>query len=392
MQIESHQYKYVVENAVGIPFSKNNSIDVLVNGDEIFPAMLQAIEEAEHQVDFLTFIYWSGDIAKKFANSLAKKADQGVKVRVILDSFGAAFMPEELSDLMIRNGVDLQWFRPLSRWRIWKGDNRTHRKVLICDKEVAFTGGVGIAREWEGNARDPSEWRETHFRIEGEAVSGLQAAFMENWVETMGFLPLDPDLEDWEKEHVRTSGKKSKILMQVLRTAASVRWSDIIMLYQTLIQVARENIYITTAYFNPNENIIQLLLKAVERGVDVHVMMPGKYSDKKVAKLAGDRTFDALLEGGVNLWYYQKTMLHAKIITVDYKLSCIGSANFNHRSMLKDDELNIVVISDELASELNKHFENDLDYCDKIDEDIWNGRSVWRKTAEKLLALLKQEI
>ena len=354
---DRNQYKNVLENALGIPFTQKNSVETLVNGDEIFPAMLDAIEKAERQIDFLTFVYWSGEIAVKFAKALSKKADEGVKVRVILDSYGANFMPDELSKLMENHGVELKWFRPLVRWKIWKTDNRTHRKVLICDKRVAFTGGVGIAEEWEGDARDPSEWRETHFKIKGEAVSGLQAAFMENWIETMGFLPIDPV---WENDHVDGNEKVGSSFIQCLRTSASVRWSDIIMLYQTLIRIAQENIYITTAYFNPNENIIRLLIEAVDRGVDVNILMPGRHTDKGIAKLAGEEAFETLLEGGVHLWYYQKTMLHSKVITIDGKVSCIGSANFNHRSMLKDDEVNMVVIDEDLATTLNNHFKNVL--------------------------------
>lgn len=384
-----NEYRNVLENVLGIPFTKNNSVEALVNGDEIFPAMLKAIEKAEHQIDFLTFVYWSGEIAVKFAKALSKKADEGVKVRVILDSYGANFMPEELSKMMETHGVELKWFRPLVRWKVWKTDNRTHRKVLICDKKVAFTGGVGIAEEWEGDARNPSEWRETHFKIKGEAVSGLQAAFMENWIETMGFLPIDPD---WENDHVDGADNVGNSLIQCLRTSASVRWSDIIMLYQTLIRIAQENIYITTAYFNPNNNIIQLLTEAVDRGVHVNILMPGRHTDKGIARLAGEDAFETLLEGGVRLWYYQKTMLHSKVITIDGKVSCIGSANFNHRSMLKDDEVNLVVIDEDLSSELNSHFESDLKYCEKVDEDRWNGRSQWRKAMEKLTNLIKQQI
>ena len=389
MAKENHQYRLILENALGIPFSSNNSIDVLKNGDEIFPAMLHAIDEAEEQIDFVTFVYWAGDIAVRFAKSLAKKADEGVKVRVILDSYGAYFMPDELSKLMLNHGVDLKWFRPLARWKIWKTDNRTHRKVLICDNEVAFTGGVGIAEEWEGNARNPSEWRETHFRIRGHAVRGLRAAFMENWIETMGFLPTDPG---WEGMRYRSSGEYGNTLIQNLRTSASVRWSDIIMLYQTLINMAQDEIRISTAYFNPNSNIIQLLQKAVKRGVNVKIMMPGKHIDKKLARMAGEDSFTDLLEGGVELWYYQKTMLHTKIITIDKKVSCIGSANFNHRSMLKDDEVNLVVIDEDLTNRLNADYESDLEFCERIEKHRWRRRSVWKKSLEKITKLVQQEI
>lgn len=389
MTKDRNQYKNVLENTLGIPFTEKNSVEALVNGNEIFPAMLDAIEKSEEQIDFLTFVYWSGDIAVQFAKAFAKKADEGVKVRVILDSYGANFMPDNLSKLMLNHGVELKWFRPLVRWKVWKTDNRTHRKVLICDKKVAFTGGVGIAEEWEGDARDPSEWRETHFKVKGEAVSGLQATFMENWIETMGFLPIDPD---WENDHVDGSDDVGNSLIQCLRTSASVRWSDIIMLYQTLIRIAQENIHITTAYFNPNDNIIRLLIEAVDRGVDVHILMPGKHTDKGIARLAGENAFETLLEGGVNLWYYQKTMLHSKVITIDGKVSCIGSANFNHRSMLKDDEVNLVIIDENLATTLNGHFKKDLEGSEKIDENRWNGRAQWRKSLEKLTNVIKQQI
>src|SRR5699024_2414608 len=299
--------------------------------------------------------------------------------RVILDSYGAAFMPSELVGLMEKKGVDVRWFRPLARWKIWETDNRTHRKVLICDGHIAFTGGVGIAEEWEGDARDPSEWRETYFKIEGRAVRGLQAAFMENWIETKDILPVDTHFSEPTDEIASNS-----TLVQVIRTAASVRWSDIVMLYQVLIQIAETRIRISTAYFNPNEVMVKLLVEAVERGVDVHIMMPGDHTDQRVAKVAGEDKFEELLDGGVKLSYYQKTMLHAKIILIDDTVCCIGSANFNHRSMIKDDEINLVVIDETLAGTLNGHFEEDLKSAEKVNKERWKRRSIFRRGAEKI--------
>lgn len=383
------QYRYVLENTLGVPFTENNSIEVLVNGDEIFPAMLEAIKNAEKQIDFLTFVYWYGNIAEKFARALAQKADEGLKVRVILDCYGAAFMPSELVDLMVENGVEIQWFRPMSQWKVWKSDNRTHRKVLICDCEVGFTGGVGISEEWEGNARNPSEWRETHFRVRGKAVNGLQAAFIENWVESDGYLPLQPE---WQNEPPHPSPDHDGTAVQCIRTSASVRWSDIVMLYQTLIKMAEDSIHLTTAYFNPNIHMINLLSEAVDRGVEVHIMMPGRYNDQRLAKLAGEETFELLLKGGVNLWYYQKTMFHSKMLVVDRMVSCIGSANFNHRSMLKDDEVNLVCLNKTLAETLLDNFEDDMTYCEPIREDQWERRSLIRRGIEKITTFARDEI
>lgn len=381
------QYQHILESSLGIPFSEKNSIQVLKNGVEIFPAMLEAIENARDRIDFLTYVYWSGNIARRFADALSKKAREGVEVRVILDSIGAAFMPDELHQKMENSGVHIEWFRPIPQWKVWKTDNRTHRKVLICDDEVAFTGGVGIAEEWEGDARNPDEWRETHFKIHGPAVYGLHAAFMENWIETGRPISIK---DGHNKTYHREATRDTKI--QVVRTSASVRWSDIVMLYQTLISMAQSHIRITTAYFNPDSVIVKLLQERAREGIEIDIMMPGKHIDKRVAKVAGEDSFDPLLDAGISLWYYQKTMLHSKIICVDDVISCIGSANFNHRSMLKDDEVNLVLIDPELTSNLNSHFKEDLEHCERVSRIQWEERGMLRRGLETVTNLFKQEI
>lgn len=378
-------YQGLLEQSLGIPFSTGNKINILKNGNEIFPAMLRAIRAAKERIEFLTFVYWEGEIAYRFAKELSKKAEEGVEVLVILDSFGAANMPQKLSKLMEKSGVKVEWFRPMPQWKIWKIDNRTHRKVLICDGEIAFTGGVGIAEEWEGDAGNKSEWRDTHFRIKGPAVFGLQAAFMENWIETGQPLVFDHSIKG-------DPYPDSDTAVQIIRTSASVRWSDIVMLYQAIIKMARENIRISTAYFNPNPVIIDLLVEAAGRGVDVQIMMPGETTDKEIARIAGNKNFDVLLDAGIGLWYYQRTMLHCKVITIDDTLSCVGSANFNHRSMLKDDEVNVVIIDKTVSSELNTHFNQDLEHCEKIKKGRWRKRSLLKRATEKVTGLVKRQI
>jgi cardiolipin synthase A/B len=378
-------YKGLLEQTLGIPFTTGNNIRVLKNGDRIFPAMLKAIYQAKERVEFLTFVYWTGNIAHEFARALANKAEEGVEVFVILDSFGAAKMPIELSELMKKKGVQIEFFRPLTHWKFWKMDNRTHRKVLICDGEIAFTGGVGIASEWEGDARNEDEWRDTHFLIKGPAVFGLQAAFLENWIEAGRPLKFDYRIKG-------EADPDQKVAVQVIRTSASVRWSDIVMLYQVLIKMARESIRITTAYFNPNSVIIDMLKDAAGREVNIQIMMPGKTTDSEISRVAGDDSFDILLDAGIDLFYYQKTMLHAKIITIDGILSCIGSANFNHRSMLKDDEINVVILDEQVTGELIDHFLEDLKNCDKVEKGRWKRRSLLKRASEKITNLFDHEI
>ena len=208
---------------------------------------------------------------------------------------------------------------------------------------------------------------------------------MENWIEAGRPLTFDHTIK-------REVDKGEKVAVQVIRTSASVRWSDIVMLYQALIKMAKNSIRISTAYFNPNTAIITLLKEAAGRGVKVQIMMPGRITDQEIAKIAGEESFETLLVSGIDLFYYQKTMLHAKIITIDGILSCIGSANFNHRSMLKDDEVNVVILDEEVTGELDDHFLDDLNHCDKVEKGRWKKRGLTKRVKEKVTHLFNQQI
>lgn len=382
-------YRHILESTLGIPFTDGNSIEVFKNGDEIFEAMIEAIKAAETKIDFLTFVYWAGNIPDRFAKELAKKAEEGLQVRALLDCYGAAYMPVKLYTMMQNKGVQMEWLRPLSRLKFWKTGNRTHRKILICDDKIGFTGGVGIADEWDGDARNPGEYRDTHFKIKGPAVSGLKASFLENWTEAAGTLPM-------EEYRLSTPGKTqinaAGVPMQIISGDSSVRWSDTMMIFQALIQMAQESIYISTAYFNPGAILIKLLNEAVERGVYIHILMPGKYNDMRIAKVAGDDSFELLLQGGVELSYYQKTMYHCKSIIIDGEVSCIGSANFNHRSFMMDDEISLIALDKTLSQTLIEHFKQDLQEAEKVDETRWKRRGYWMRMKEKMTYLLQNHI
>ncbi|HCT51810.1 MAG TPA: cardiolipin synthase B [Balneola sp.] len=378
-------YQQALEQTIGVPFTEENSVSVLRNGDEIFPAMLEAISNAKETISFLTFVYWKGEIADKFAELFAKKAKEGVKVRVLLDSYGAFPMKKALVELMQSSGVDVVWFRPLARWKVWKMDNRTHRKILICDGKIAFTGGVGIAEEWTGNARNESEWRDTHFKIEGPAVQGIKAAFIENWIEAGNELEIN-------KSNNSLSQKAGSTKIQTVRTSASVRWSDIVLLYQSLIELAEKRILIQTAYFNPDYKLVELLTKRAKEGIEVKIIFPGKYTDQRATKIIAGHSFEQLLEAGVELFYYQKTMMHAKVIMIDDELSCIGSANFNHRSMLKDDEINLVIIDSGTSQELRSHFTEDLENSERITNFRWKKRDMVKRVLEVIIRPFKQQL
>jgi cardiolipin synthase A/B len=379
----SLRFRRALEGVIGVPASEGNRIDVLRNGDEIFPAMLEAIEEAEHTVDFLTFVYWSGSIGTKFADALSARAKAGVRVRVVLDALGAHPMDKALISEMEDSGVLVRWFRPLHRFRPTQVNHRTHRKVMIADESVGFTGGVGIADVWLGNARDENEWRDTHFRLEGPAVDGLRSAFLDNWVET------DPVLFDETIDRFPEQPKPGESIVQCVRGASETGWSDISTLFNTLLQLAKERVRLTTAYFVPDEDLMDRLCGAAHRGVRVEILLPGPFADKRFVQLSGEADYEALLSAGVKFWHYQPTMLHAKVMTVDGLVANVGSANLNNRSMALDEEINVVVIDPAVVQILDEHFDDDRSRSIEIKPGRWEHRSIAQRLAERVVQPLR---
>lgn len=343
-----------VEGIVGIPATDGNRIEALRNGVEIFPAMLAAIEAAQHTIEFLTFVYWKGEIAERMAEALAERARAGARVRVLLDGIGAQPMRRSLVRTMQDAGCDVRWFRPPQTWKLWQIAHRTHRKILVVHRRLGFTGGVGIAEEWMGDARKPSEWRDTHFRIEGPAVDGLRAAFHDNWMETRREW-LQGELEVWPHD---TTGSSRLI---VVRSTAGVGWTQMAMLLDALIASATQRIRIAAAYFSPDLAWVAEFGRAVERGVQAQVMIPGPHTDKRVSEIAAGPEIETLLRQGVEIHRFQPTMLHAKVILIDGVAACIGSPNLNQRSIAKDDELAVVAFDSDLVEILERHFEEDLE-------------------------------
>jgi cardiolipin synthase len=371
------RYRRATEGIIGVPATEGNRIEVLRNGDEIFPAMLESIADAEHTIDFLTFVYWKGDTGRRFAHAFADAARRGVRVRVLLDSWGARTIERELITLLERAGVTVRWFRPLGRLPVNHANHRTHRKVMIVDEAVGFTGGVGIADQWLGDAQDEHHWRDTHFRISGPSVDGLRAAFLDNWSEA------DRALFDESIDRFPHQPDAGTAVVQCVRGASETGNSDIYTLFRTIIQLAQERIRIATAYFAPDAEIIDRLVDAAERGVEIELLLPGPHADKRFVQLASYETFAPLFEAGVRLWTYQPTMLHTKIMTVDGVVSNIGSANFNARSTHLDEEINIVAIDRELTRLLDEQFDDDLTRSERLESAAWHRRS----PVERLIGL-----
>lgn len=372
-----------LECLIGIHFTEGNSLTVLRNGDEIFPAMLEAIRQARRTVDFMTYVYWKGQPARDFAEALCDRARAGVRVRVLIDAVGGFEMEKGLVESMEDAGVDVQWFRQPWVKSPFKQNHRCHRKVCIVDEQIGFTGGVGIAEEWCGDARDESEWRDTHFRVEGPSVDGLAAAFAQDWAETGRELYDDID-------RFPDQPQPGAAMVQVVRGSASIGWDDIHMVWYVLMRSARERIQLQSAYFSPDDRLIEALTEAVDRGVEVDILLPGPHADKRVTQLASEATYSELVSRGVRIWNFQPSMLHTKIMIVDGTAALIGSSNVNRRSLDHDEEVSMVVIDESTVTTLQQHFEQDLERSRAIDLSRWENRSARQRVLEVAVAPIRR--
>lgn len=364
-----------LEALLGTPATEGNAVSVYRNGDEIFPAMLQAVGRAERTVDMMTYVYWSGEIAHSFADALSERAIAGVRVRLLIDAVGGLKIEQGLVDQMKSSGVDVQWFRKPWAKSPFKQNHRCHRKVLVVDEQLAFTGGVGIAQEWTGNAQTEDEWRDTHIKITGPAVDGVAAGFSQNWAETGR--PMFDSLDRFP-----THDQSGDVTIQVVRGSASIGWDDMQTLFHVAIASARHHLRLTTAYFAPSQDFVDLLLDRVRDGVRVQVLLPGPGADKRVCQLASESTYSELVGGGVEVWNFQPSMLHAKVMTVDGILTVVGSSNFNRRSMDHDEEIALAIVDDDVTATLDSHFEDDLTRSRPIDLERWRSRSPAQRAIE----------
>jgi len=372
----TERVRRTLEGVLGVPATEGNRVEVLRNGDEIFPALFDAIDAADHTIDFLTFVYWEGKVGTHVAESLAKRATAGVRVRVLLDSYGARLIDSTSIGLMEDAGVQLRWFRPMRKLRVGQINHRTHRKLLIVDEDTAFTGGVGIADEWQGDARNAGEWRDTHFRVQGPAVDGLRAAFLDNWIET------DPHIFEDGVDRFPDQQQRGTAVVQCIRGASETGGSDAATMFRSLLQLAEDRVRLTTAYFVPDEDLIERICAAANREVTVEILLPGPHADKRIVQVVSEAAYERLLDCGVHLWNFQPSMLHAKVMTVDGHVANVGSANLNSRSMVLDEEINLVVLDDAVVATLDGHFEEDLERSVRLEPGRWNDRSRWQQGVE----------
>lgn len=362
-----------------------NDVVAFNNGKEIFPAMLEAIRSARVSVTFETYVYWSGEIGELFAKALAERAEAGVPVHVTIDWVGSVKMDPALLDLMEDAGVEVERYRPLHWYNLGRMNNRTHRKLLVVDGRVGFTGGVGIADEWKGNAEDPDHWRDIHFRIEGPVVAQFQAAFNDNWIKTTGkvlngpdyFPPLEPAGD--MKAHLfiasPAGGSESMHLMYLMAIAA-----------------AEHTIDLAASYFVPDELVMGALLQARERGVRIRVVLPGPYIDSSLVRVTSKADWGPLLRAGVEIHEYQPTMFHNKLLIIDDELVSLGSTNFDIRSFRLNDEASLNVYDRDFALQMTEVFEQDLGRSKPYTYEQWLSRPWRERIAERVLLPIKSQL
>jgi cardiolipin synthase len=383
--IADPQFRLEMSVMLGPSITEGNQVTALQNGAEIFPAMLEAIRQASRSITFETFIYWSGEIGEEFTKALSERAEAGISVNVLLDWVGSMKMDRKLLDRMDDAGVRVHRYRPLHWYNLGRLNNRTHRKLLVVDGKIGFTGGVGIADHWQGHATDPDHWRDSHYRVEGPVVAQLQAAFNDNWIKTTGQLlngeAYFPRLRPTGDIHAHlfiaspAGGSESMHLMYLMAIAA-----------------AEHTIDLAASYFVPDGLLIGALLAARERGVGVRVLLPGPYTDSEAARIASKREWGRLLRAGARIHVYQRTMLHAKLLIIDREFVSVGSTNFDMRSLQLNDEASLNIYDRPFAEQLTLVFEADLQPSELYSYEMWQERPLRQKVAERVLLPIKSQL
>lgn len=383
--VEDAQFLRSMGSLLGPAILGGNRVTTLLNGDEIFPAMLEAIRSAKKTIAFETYIYWSGQIGDEFAKALAERARAGAKAHVLLDWVGSGKAKKEYIDEMKAAGVEVDKYHPLHWYNLRRINNRTHRKLLIVDGKVGFTGGVGIADKWSGHAQDPDHWRDSHFRLEGPAVAQMQAAFMDNWMKTRSKVLHG-------EEYFPELAEAGSCSAQVFKSSPGEGSESVRLMYLLSIASARRRILIANSYFVPDDLSVASIADARKRGVDVELILPGTKIDSELTRKASRSRWGDLLEAGVEIYEYRPTMYHCKVMVVDDLWVSVGSTNFDNRSFRLNDEANLNVYDADLAREQTKVFEADREKAHRVTLAEWKHRPLSEKIAEHAAGLFRSQL
>ena len=383
--VQDAQFRRSMGVLLGPPILDGNAVQVLKNGDIIFDAMLKAIRGAQQTITFETYIYWSESIGKEFSEALMERARAGVKVHLMLDFLGSAKMDLASLDAMKKAGVQLERYHKPVWWKLARLNNRTHRKLLVVDGKIGFTGGVGIADQWRGNAQDAGHWRDTHFQVEGPVVGQIQAVFVDNWTKATGrvldgveYFPL-----------LEPVGSHATQMFSSSPTGGS---ESMHLMYLMAITAASHSIHLSSAYFVPDQLTVDALAAAARRGVRIQIITPGANIDSDVVRSASRARWGDLLKAGITIAEFQPTMFHVKALVVDALLVSVGSTNFDNRSFSLNDEANLNVLDHDFAQEQIGIFEDDLRRSKKVTLQAWSNRPWLEKAGDRLASLIGAQL
>lgn len=362
-----------IEAHTDAPILGGNRVDILLNGDETFPVMLREIKSAKRTITFAQYLYEDGSIAIELAKAFSERCRSGVTANILLDSHGTN-TSAEIPEMMREAGCHVEYFRRVEiphvifPWKLLQYNYRNHKRILVIDGRVGFTGGYGIADTWKGDGRTEGHWRETNVRIEGPVVKQLQAAFTESWLQTTGILlggagyfpPLEP---------------RGQVPSQIVKSSPAGGSFQNYMLFLLSISSARKSILITNSYFIPDNRMVEALLQAAARGVRITVLVPGKI-DHKITYRASRSNYGRMLLGGIQIFEYMAALMHAKTMVVDGVWATVGSTNLDNRSFALNEELNLTVYHAGMARRLEEIFEEDLKYSKKITYEEWKARGL----------------
>ncbi len=383
--VEDPQFLRSMAVILGPGILPGNRITSLQNGDEIFPAMLAAIRGARESVTFETYIYWSGEIGREFSAAFCERARAGVKVHVILDWVGSGKIDDDILDQLKAAGVQVERYHPLHWYNLARINHRTHRKLLIVDGRIGFTGGVGIADLWSGHAQSKDHWRDSHYKIEGPAVGQMQTAFIDNWIKTRAEvlfgLEYFPELKP-----------VGDTLAQVSKSSQGDGSESVRLMYLLSIASATKHIRLQAAYFVPDGLAIETLIAARARGVKIQVIVPGPHSDAPIVQSASRSRWGELLDAGVELYEFQPTMYHCKVFIVDDAWVSVGSTNFDDRSFRLNDEANLNIYDPAFAREQAKVFDQDKLRSRLMTRAEFKNRSIFRKGLDELAGIVRRQL
>jgi len=385
LDVDSTEFQSTLEGVTGMPFVSGNRVIIYNNGDEFYPAMLDAIESATQSITMEQYIFWDGHVGRRFAEAFSEKARAGVPVKLLLDAIGSSTLGKDIFRILEAGGCQLAWFGPIHWYTLHRANRRDHRKSLVIDGRIAFTGGAGLADHWLGSASSPKEWRDIQVAVAGPAARAQQTGFAQNWLQSTGEIVSG-------KQFFPEPPEEGPVKVQTILSSPALGAGAVGSMYLIALQCARRELFIANPYFIPDSRVLAMLASARGRGVSVKLMLAGKHMDTWWARQNSVRYYGSLLQAGIEVYEFGPTMLHQKTMVVDGIWATVGTANFDNRSFALNEETNLCFHDSKVVEQLRAIFTADLERCHRIDLDTWRKRGLWTQLREQWASLIENQI